>query len=59
MSDRTLFSYKTNAIYKMEDGVICFKVKNDDVFDLEDLKEILELLEDANDGKPFLLLMDI
>ncbi|MFT4680468.1 MAG: hypothetical protein ACI9FU_000621 [Granulosicoccus sp.] len=51
--------FKVNEIYKMDDGIICFKARQDDVYNRTDLVAIIELLADANEGKPFLLLMDI
>jgi len=52
-------SYKANSIFLMEDGIVCFKAKQDDLYDVEDLKKILDLMESVSHGKPFLLLMDV
>lgn len=43
----------------MDDGIICFKAKQDDVYDKPDLLAILDLLDEANQGNPFLLVMDV
>ena len=43
----------------MDDGIVCFKAKQDDVYDKADLLAILDLLDEVNQGNPFLLLMDV
>lgn len=59
MKTNSTFKFKTNSIYRMEDGIICFKANEDDLYDVPDLMQTLSLCEEANDGKPFLLMMDI
>lgn len=59
MNSTSILKFKTNTIYKMDDGIVCFKAEEDDMYDVPDLKQILDLCEEANEGKPFLLLMDV
>lgn len=43
----------------MDDGIVCFKANQDDVYDKGDLLAIFDLLDKTNEGEPFLLLMDV
>lgn len=43
----------------MENGIVCFKANQDDVYEAEDLVEILDLMSELTNGEPFLLVMDV
>ena len=54
-----ILRYKTNTIEMSENGIIYFRSEADDVYTDQDLVAILDLAEQASDGKPLLLLMVI
>ncbi len=49
--------FRTSTIELSKDGVICFKAEADDVYNRQDLIDILNLMEIESDGNPFLLIM--
>lgn len=53
----TVFRYKTNTIELEANGIVYFRSEADDVYTDTDLATILDIAEEANAGKPFLLLM--
>jgi len=57
MATEITYRYKTNTIKMGEDGIVYFRSEADDVYTDIDLIAILDLAEQAADGKSFLLLM--
>jgi hypothetical protein len=51
------FSYRAGIIRQDEGGIVCFNATADDIYDDKDLIAMLDLMEQASDGNPFLLLM--
>lgn len=54
----TIYTYKEANIWQDENGIICFSANADDIYDDNDLIAILDVMEQAADTKPFLLLMN-
>ncbi len=52
-----MLRYKTSTIEQTNNGIVCFRAEADDLYDESDLMAILDLMEQAADGKPFLLIM--
>lgn len=59
MELRSTLYFKTNSIFLMENGIVCFKANQDDVYEAEDLIKILDLMSELTSDKPFLLVMDV
>lgn len=52
-----VFTYKTGSINLEKNGIVYYRASADDVYDVADMKAMLDLMEEANQGKPFKLLM--
>lgn len=52
-----VYTYKTGTINLEENGIVYFRASTDEVHDVADMTAMLDLMEKANHGKPFLLLM--
>jgi hypothetical protein len=50
-------SYKSGSVSLDKNGIIYFRSLADDGYDVPDLTTLLDLMEEANHGNPFLLLM--
>ena len=59
MELKSTLYFKTNSIFLMENGIVCFKANQDDVYEAEDLIKILDLMSELTDDNPFLLIMDV
>lgn len=53
----TTYTYKSGTVSLEKNGIVYFRSTSDEVHDKPDMKEILDLMEKANHGQPFLLLM--
>ncbi|MCB0755363.1 MAG: hypothetical protein H6603_06675 [Flavobacteriales bacterium] len=50
-------TFKSGTISLEENGIVYFRSNADEVHDKQDLITLLDMMEEANNGKPFLLMM--
>lgn len=52
-----IYHHKASTVQKENNGIVCFRATADDIYDADDLVTLLDQMEQAAEGKPFLLLM--
>lgn len=50
--------FRSSVITKEENGIIHFRAEADDVYDKQDMIDLLDIMEQASNGEPFLVLMN-
>ena len=53
-----IISYKSASIWKEDNGIVFFKANEDDIYDSDDLKNILDIMAALNQEQSFRLVMD-